>query len=219
MLSSKLSYAQSKVKCTDCKNGIATWTQTVSCTNCKSWADSYRNIKGCDVCKNNKVISIRKQAKCTTCNGTTWRVPVRPAPLTKEQQIMKKINDLKLSPRRHVGTFRINEGEYTNFDIIKYKIMYDYSEDNLWYLLGAIMTNAVSYTDYKDKVYALLDYFELMYNYARKSDGWAGDFLYYPTPNDVNHIRYQLEQLNADPNYKPLLLGFGISANDLSELY
>ena len=217
MLTSLKSNSQSKVKCTDCKNGIITVIQTTRCKNCESWADSYRNIRGCDVCKNNKIINKRKHETCTTCKGTTWRLPIKPVPLTREQEIYKKIKELNLNPIRHVGTFRLN-WEYTNYDIFKYKVKYDYSENNLWYLLGAIITNEYDYNREKAKVDALLDYFELMYKMARKSDGWPGDILYYPTPDEVIRIRYDLNQLSSNPNYKPNF-GLYLSASDLLWLY
>ena len=214
LLSSKLSYAQSKVKCTNCKNGIATWSETVSCTNCKSWADSYRNIKGCDVCKNNKVISIRKQGKCTVCKGTTWRVPVRPAPLTKEQQIIKRLKDLNLDPIRHSGTILI--GEETQIEVTKYKIQYDYSKNNLWYLLGAIMTNEVPYGQYKDRVYALLDYYGLMFSVTKVVPGYPP---FYPSPTEVSIIKSELEELNNNPDYSPHFFGGGVTAEDIIIYY
>lgn len=214
MLISTFITAQTKVKCTNCKNGIATWTQTVSCPNCKNWADSYRNIKGCDVCKNNKVITIRKQGKCTVCKGTTWRVPVRPAAQTKEQQIIKRLSDLNLVPIRHSGTIIIDEE--TQLEVTKYKIRYDYSINNLWCLLGAIMTNDVPYAQYKDRVYALLDYYELMFSVTRVEPGYPS---FYPSPTEVRIIKSELEHLNNDPNYSPHFFGGSVSAEDIMIYY
>lgn len=208
MLSSTLSTAQTKVKCTDCKNGIATWIETVSCTNCKSWADSYRNIKGCDVCKNNKVITLRKQAKCSVCKGTSWTLAYKPAPLTKKQQILKKIKDLNLSPSEHRGYFRLNF-QYTGWHILKYKMNYDYSYDNLWVILVRLMTNDIDKRDYKEKVYALLEYYDWMYANSAKSDGWGDTILYYPSPDQVYKIKYQLDKLYSDPDYSPDFFGIG----------
>ncbi len=206
MLISTFITAQTKVKCTNCKNGIATWTETVSCTNCKNWADSYRNIKGCDVCKNNKVITIRKQSKCPVCKGTTWTSPYRPAPLTKEQLIFKKINDLNLTPRRHIGYFRLNF-EYTDLDIVKYRIQYDRSYNNLWCVLAGIMDKSIWFSEYKEKVYALLDYYDFMYENSLKSDGWSNCLLYYPSPDEVRLIKSELDKLSANPDYRPKFFG------------
>ena len=214
MLISTFISAQTKVKCTNCKNGITNWTQTVSCTNCKNWADSYRNIKGCDVCKNNKVITLRKQSKCTVCKGTSWTLPYRPATLTKEQQILKKIKDLNLTPREHIGYFRLNF-QYSYQDVVKYRIEYDNTYKNLLCVLGAMMQNYISYSEYKEKVYALLDYYELMYANSEKSDGWSNPLLYYPSPSEVMLIKSELKELNNNPNYSPSFFGGSISASDL----
>jgi len=218
MLSSTLSTAQTKVKCTNCKNGINTWIETVSCTNCKSWAESYRNIKGCDVCKNNKVITLRKQGKCSVCKGTSWTLPYRPAPLTKEQQILKKLKDLNLSPREHIGYFRLNF-QYSALDVLKYRMNYDWSYNNLWVILTKMMTNEIDKSAYKEKVYALLDYYDLMYANSAKSDGWSDPILYYPSPGEVMLIKSQLDKLNSDPDYSPNFFGSSISASDLFKIY
>ena len=216
MLISTFITAQTKVKCTNCKNGIATWSETISCTNCKSWEASYRNIKGCDVCKNNKVISIRKQGKCLVCKGTSWYVSYSsiPSTPTKEQQILKKIKDLNLSHRKHIGYFRLNF-DYSNLDVAEYRMKYDKSYDNLWYLLGAIMNKYISYSDYKEKAYALLDYYELMYTISWKSDGWPNPLLYYPSSDEVKLIKSELDKINSNPNYEPKFFGMDVDATEL----
>ena len=213
MLSSTLSTAQTKVKCTNCKNGIDTWIETVSCTNCKSWAESYRNIKGCDVCKNNKVITLRKQGKCSVCKGTSWTLPYRPAPLTKEQQIFKKLKDLNLSPREHNGYF---DGlSYTYKDVLKYRMNYDWSYNNLWFILAKMMTQDIDKSAYKEKVYALLDYYDWKYAFSASAKNTRENINYYPSPDEVRSIKYELDKLYSNPNYRPDFFHGSIPLRDL----
>ena len=217
MLSSTLSTAQTKVKCTNCKNGIDTWIETVSCTNCKSWAESYRNIKGCDVCKNNKVITLRKQGKCSVCKGTSWTLPYRPAPLTKEQQIFKKLKDLNLSPREHIGYFRLNF-QYSALDVLKYRMKYDWSDNNLWVILIQMMTQDIDKSAYKEKVYALLDYYDWKYAFSASAKNPLELINYYPSPYEVRSIKSELDKLYSNPNYIPHFFG-GFTVIDLYKIY
>jgi len=217
MLSSTLSTAQTKVKCTNCKNGIDTWIETVSCTNCKSWAESYRNIKGCDVCKNNKVIALRKQVKCSVCKGTSWTLPYRPAPLTKAQQILKKIKDLNLSPHEHNGYF--DGWRYTVIDVLKYRMKYDWSYNNLWVILAMMMTQEIDKSAYKEKVYALLDYYDWKYAITAANITTFENINYYPSPNEVRSIKSELDNFYSNPDYRPNFFQGSISSSDILKIY
>lgn len=207
LLSCQLIYAQRKEKCRWCKNGIETYTEYISCKNCETWADSYRNIKGCHVCKNNKVIRKIKQRKCIFCKGANWIVARIPAPISKEQQIYNKIRELKLSPTYHIGYFRLDQGEESYAHVMKYRLRYDNTENNLWFWLEKIQENHIEYINVKDKVDTLLDYFGLMYDKSSKSDGWPGCSTFYPSPDEVSQIRSKLNLQASDQNYNP---DFGI---------
>jgi hypothetical protein len=217
MLSSIVISAQKKIKCNQCKNGVYYWTATLDCKNCKDWADSYRKIKGCDVCKNNQYIKSNKQGKCMICKGTGWVSPVTIVP-TREELIFKRIKDFGIEPHYQIGYFELHF-VYTQLDIIKKRMKY-YMADNLWNILARIMTRDISYRDYgKDKINALVDYYEWKYEQSEKTVDWPGRFEFYPSPGEVALIRAELAKLDADPDYNPYFFGGSISAYDLSQIF
>jgi hypothetical protein len=56
-------------------------------------------------------------------------------------------------------------------------------------------------------VYALLDYYDFMYENSWKSDGWPNCLLYYPSPDEVKLIKSELDKLSANPDYRPKFFG------------
>jgi hypothetical protein len=214
-LSSISSFAQNKIKCTQCKNGVSYWTERLVCKNCKDWADSYRKIRGCDVCKNNQFIKLNKQSKCKVCKGTGWRLPDPVVPPTKKQLIYQRLKDLGLEPQYH-PYFYLNDE--TQLEIAKYRIK-NGTESDIWPYLACIMTGDCSYSAVKSKIYALLDYYEFYYEDSPVKNStreiYTSPFRYEPSPKEIILIKKELNELNLDPNYQPRFFSIGITGVDL----
>lgn len=220
LLSSISSFAQNKIKCTQCKNGVSYWTERLVCKNCKDWADSYRKIRGCDVCKNNQFIKLNRQSKCKVCKGTGWRLPVPVAPPTKEQLIYQRLKDLDLELVFHPAFYLDDE---TQLEIAKYRIKKG-TESDIWPYLACIMTRDCSYSaELKLKIYALLDYYEFYYEVSpinsSRREIYTSPFRYNPSPGEIILIKKELNELNLDPNYKPRFFSSGVTYLDLLSIF
>ena len=107
----------------------------------------------------------------------------------------------------------------TLLEVAEERIREDMPQGGLWYMLGAVMTNDVPYSELKSKIKSALNDYENKYKRTAGNKALTGEISFYPSPSEINFIKSELADLEADPSYKPQFFGGGVTAEDLIKLF
>jgi hypothetical protein len=106
----------------------------------------------------------------------------------------------------------------TPIEVAEARIEEDITYGGLWYLLGAITVNDVSYADVKSDVKKSLSSYETNYKRTVGNTITTGAISFYPSPYEADRIKRELAKLDKNPTYTPDFFGMGVTKEDLLKM-
>ena len=123
------------------------------------------------------------------------------------------------SPISSAGMMVNLPSDATVVEVAEERINGDAAYGGLWFMLGAVMTNDIPYSDIKSKIKSALAEYESRYKRTVGNTKTTGDISFYPAPVEVDYIKNQLRMLEEDPSHEPRFFGPGVSSSDLTKMF
>jgi hypothetical protein len=123
------------------------------------------------------------------------------------------------SPISSAGMMVNLPSDATVVEVAEERINGDAAYGGLWFMLGAVMTNDIPYSDIKSKIKSALAEYESRYKRTVGNTKTTGDISFYPAPVEVDYIKNQLRMLEEDPSHEPRFFGPGVSSSDLMKMF